>query len=264
MPFPESPRVKYKNTPLTEVICQFRFPTILRIGAGEVADFQDKVRSQYPIYESKEPTFEFQNAPKELVPILEKLSIPTSMGPVTHRFYNKDKKRFIALSQEFLAYSDKSYGQWDIFREEVFKAEQALTEVFKPAFYIRIGLRYKNLIDPPQLGLNDYKWSNLLQKHLLAELGDDHVANSITETKTRTVINISDIPGARVTLVHGLFKDALSKYSKYLIDADFALEKTEGINGASEILDRFNRFAGRLFRWAITESLHKAMGPETV
>jgi uncharacterized protein (TIGR04255 family) len=267
MPFPDSPRVIYDRNPLAEVICQFKFPTILRIGSGDIANFQDMIRAEYPLYELKEPSLEFVNLPKELTTIFEQLPFPKMGGAVTHKFSTKDKNRFISLSQDFLAFADTNYRQWESFRKEVEKAESALQKNFKPAFYSRIGLRYKDLIDPTELGagkdIQGKKWGDLLQSHITGELGDKHVGDNIAETRTRSVIQIPEIEGANVTLVHGLVK-RVGKPEYYLIDADFALEKLEGINGAIEILDKFNRLAGRLFRWTITDTLHKAMGPQTI
>src|SRR5256885_3722562 len=47
--FPDSPRVIYGKAPLTAVICQLRFPPILRIESTVPADFQERVRTQFPL-----------------------------------------------------------------------------------------------------------------------------------------------------------------------------------------------------------------------
>lgn len=264
MPFPESPRVIYKRNPLVEVICQLKFPTILRIGTGDIAIFQDKIRAQYPLYESREAALEFLNIPKELSAIVEKLPIPKPAGTITHRFLTKDRERLIALSQDFLAFSTTNYQRWESFREEIKKAEEALREVFSPAFYTRIGLRYKDLITPQELGLGDKKWGDLFAEHVVGELGDVRIAAAVSEIKTRAIIQIPDIPGAQVTFIHGLARNDEKTLLSYLIDADFALEETEETHGTIEVLDTFNRLAGRLFRWAITNSLHEAMEPQAI
>ena len=48
--FMECEHVHYAKAQLAEVICQLRFPTILRIGASEPADFQERIRENYPRY----------------------------------------------------------------------------------------------------------------------------------------------------------------------------------------------------------------------
>ena len=263
MPFPESPRVLYTNNPLAEVICQIRFPAILRIGSGDVADFQDRIREGYPLYQLQEPAFDLPSVPKELAAFVEQM-MPKPPGPRTHKFLTKDSGRFISLSQDFLALSESNYTEWKLFQEEVGKAEKALREVYKPAFYSRLGLRYRDVISPDSLGLGEVKWSDLLSQPIIAELGDPLVANTIKQIRTRCVIELSEIPGGRVILTHGLFKETETAPQCYLIDADFAIENVEVLDETFNILDKFNRLAGRLFRWAITEKLHDAMGPKSI
>jgi len=263
MPFPESPRVVYQNNPLVEVICQIRFPAILRIGSGDVADFQDKIREDYPLYQLQEPAFDLPAVPKELSVFFEQM-LPKPPGPRTHKFLTRDSRRFISLSQDFLAVSEANYTKWELFRQEVINAEKALREVYKPAFYSRIGLRYRDLISPEALGLSNVKWSDLLTQYIVAELGDPKLADAISQIRTRCVIELSEIPGGRVVLTHGLFKETETAPQGYLIDADFAIEKVEALDETFNILGKFNRLAGKLFRWAITEKLHSAMGPKSV
>ena len=47
MLYSDHPRVHYHKAQLAEVICQFRFPAILSIGAKEPVEFQEAVRSLY-------------------------------------------------------------------------------------------------------------------------------------------------------------------------------------------------------------------------
>lgn len=54
MPFPNSPRVIYRKNPLEQVICQIRFPSILRIDTEIPAAFQELVRSQFPLFEERQ------------------------------------------------------------------------------------------------------------------------------------------------------------------------------------------------------------------
>ena len=48
--FSNQPRKIYRRNQLIEVICQLRFPEILKIEAHEPADFQDAIRQAYPQY----------------------------------------------------------------------------------------------------------------------------------------------------------------------------------------------------------------------
>jgi len=265
MLFPESERVLYKNNPLVEVICQFRYPTILRIREGQLADFQDKVRKDYPVYTEQEPSIGVPTqAPKELAAIIEQMNMPIPPMLVIHRFSTKDSQRFISLRDEFMALAETKYERWESFIKEVVKAESALKEVYDPAFYSRIGLRYRDIISRRDLKLIDVGWQDLLESHIVAELGDEEVSGAISRIQTRAIIKIPEIPNGQIALTHGLITKNGSDKECYLIDADFSVERKEGVNEPFEILDKFHWLAGRLFRWAITERLHNAMGPRAI
>jgi uncharacterized protein (TIGR04255 family) len=263
MPFPQSPRVIYDINPLAEVICQFKFPAILRIASADVAPYQERIREQYPLYKLEERVFDAPGMPKEMVSLMEQM-VPRLPGTRTHRFLTKDSKRFISLSHEFLAVSESDYKQWEKFLPEIKRAEQALREVYKPAFYSRLGLRYKDVISPSSLGLAGRQWSELISTHTAAELGDQSIAQEIKQIRTQCVKDLPEISGGRVTLNHGLIKDNGSGETKYLIDADFAIDNMEGSDAAFNVLDKFHIMAGQLFRWAISETLHNAMGPRPI
>src|SRR6516162_10056939 len=49
--FPPSERVFFEHAPLVDVTCQLRFPPILRIESQLPADFQDRIRSIFPLLE---------------------------------------------------------------------------------------------------------------------------------------------------------------------------------------------------------------------
>ena len=266
MSFPESQRVVYGKNPLGEVVCQLRFPTILRIGTDTPAGFQDAVRAEYPMYKLQEPHVALPpNAPKELSSILEQLSLLKPPGQVMHRFSTKDSQRFISLCQDFLALTESAYTRWERFREQLRKAEGALTGTYEPAFYTRVGLRYIDRISRQDLGLEGFPWRELIRQPIIGELGALEVADDVATVQTRCVITIPEVRGGKVRLIHGLETLAEDDGEEgYIIDADFFVEGKEGLDEPFEILDKFNGVAGRLFRWAITPTLHRAMEPRAI
>ena len=54
MLFSDRPRTHYEKTLAHEVICQLRFPTILSINNVEPADFQERIREDFPQYARKQ------------------------------------------------------------------------------------------------------------------------------------------------------------------------------------------------------------------
>ena len=53
MPFPETERVIYEKNPLNKVICQLRYPPILRIDSEVPSKFQDAIIDNFPLYNEK-------------------------------------------------------------------------------------------------------------------------------------------------------------------------------------------------------------------
>jgi uncharacterized protein (TIGR04255 family) len=190
------------------------------------------------------------------------ITIPPAL--ITHRFSTANSRRFISLRDEFVALAETNYEKWELFIDEVRRMESALQEIYKPAFYSRIGLRYRDIISRSELKLTRVGWQDLLKPYFLAELGDKDVAGTISRIQTRTTFKIPRIPDAQITLRHGLITKKENNEQCYLIDADFSAERKEGVNEPFEILDRFNVLAGRLFRWAIQKRLHDAMEPRAI
>jgi uncharacterized protein (TIGR04255 family) len=49
-----------------------------------------------------------------------------------------------------------------------------------------------------------------------------------------------------------------------LIDADFFSEGRTNLDDVLARLRTYNKHAGRLFRWCITDELHEALGPTPI
>ncbi len=257
MPFPDSPRVLYENSPLIEVACELRFPTILDIKASDPAGFQETVRSSYPLY-SREDESGF---PKEVADILAKLPIAKATEDLGHKFLTDDSSRYIALRPESLVVDETSYTQWEEFREQIRLAMSALEETYHPSFYSRVGLRYIDLIDKAEIGLADVPWESLVSPSVIGMLGAKEVSGRVRGIRSVVLISLDDVvPGGAMRVQHGLVKSEDGRVA-YRIDADFFTEERSATEDVFGALDRFNGLAGNLFRWIITPELKKALEP---
>lgn len=262
MPFPHSKRVIFDKNPLREVICQLRFPTILEIGVEPPARFQNLIRSTYSLYSREDVS---QSLPKEISSLLEQLRFPfpgQAQG-TTHKFGTEHETRFISLSAEFIAVTEREYHRWELFVQEVEKAQGALEEVYRPAFYARVGLRYQDVIDRELLGL-DKPWSALINPCLAGMLGSKELSQDIREIETESLIIVPEVRGGFVRLRHGLRKAADNGRLVYVIDSDFYTRERSDRNEVIGILDRFRRSAGDLFRWAASSDLQRALNPKEI
>lgn len=259
--FPEAPRVIYRRNPLIEVICQVRFPPILRIDAEPPAAFQERVRRKYPLFRERSPDKLVELppwTPRDLVePLLR--SIGPSL-PKTYDFVSADETWRISLTREFLALTTNKYRRWEEFRERLSDSLAVLQEMYEPAFFTRVGLRYQDLIKRSALGLQDKSWGALLRPRIAGLLAEGEPEGAVREALSQVLL---EFPGGagKLRLRHGLARDG---EECYLIDSDFFQDVKTEIDDALGKLDWFNQQARRFFRWCITDELHRALGPESV
>jgi uncharacterized protein (TIGR04255 family) len=263
MPFPDSPRVIYRKNPLAEVICQLRFPPILRIDSELPARYQDRIRADYPRYaENARASVRIPaNVPAEVVKLIQ--SVAPQRAPTGHEFGSADKNWTVTLTRDFLALKTSAYRRWEEFRNRIERLLSALTEEYNPTFFTRIGLRYVDVIQRSELGLAEVPWSELLNPHIAGEFASSEIANEIEYAARETQLRF-DEHGGRVTIRHGIATTEPKNEHCFLIDVDLFVEAEKETSDALSILDRFNQGAGRLFRWCIHERLHSALEPEEV
>jgi len=257
-PFPESERVIYVKNPLELVICQLRFPAILKIGSEAPVQFQEALRKKYPLFREIPPLDVGTGLPPELSAIMSKLiPLPSSKA---YELTSGDGAWQITLTQESLALLCKSYRRWEQFRGELQTAFELLEKIYEPPFFTRIGLRYRDVIARYPLGLKDVNWSELLSGDLASEF-HSRISDAVEGSSHQLSLRLQG-DTAKVTLHHGL----VNKEGEvcYIIDSDFYTAERTGVQDAARILDYFNRQAGRLFRWCIADRLHRAMEPKPV
>jgi uncharacterized protein (TIGR04255 family) len=265
MPFPASPRVIYKKNPLDEVICQLKFPPILRIDSEVPAKFQESVRRDYPLLQEVSPAFQNilgRGLPAEVSKLVN-FEIPFSVAGKVYHFISADEKWKVGLAKEFIALSTGSYKRWEEFSARLEYVFSSLLSEYSPSFFVRIGLRYRDVIRRSVLDLGEIRWSELLKPHILGELASTDIESEILHTSRETLIAISGSK-ARVHIRHGLAKIADSNEEVYLIDSDFYYEDRTEVKNVITRLDSLHQEAGHLFRWYITDKLHHALQPEAI
>jgi uncharacterized protein (TIGR04255 family) len=261
MDLPNYERVIYQNNPLIEVVCQLRFPTILRIAHQQPVEFQDNIRFEYPIFE---PSQNLQ-VPSEISNFIPQFSA-SLINETTYFFKSEDLKWQLSLNKESITLVTTNYERYEQFTSRFKKALEVFEKIYKPSFYSRVGLRYKDLIIRSNLNLQDKEWSELIPEHIASELHTPAIATSIRLLLKNLQL---ETDFGQVLFNHGLVRvrdtekgiDELA----YLLDADFSSEgKIEKSDDAWNILDKSNRTARNLFRWSITDKLHSAMQPRPV
>lgn len=259
MPFPETPRAIYERNPLTEVICQLRFPTILRIASEPPTELQERLRELYPVFRQNQGT---PAVPAEVSRILADLPIQLPTEP-SYAFETEDGSRTINLSREFMAVTERNYVHWENFSGEVERVKTAVEEIYAPPFYDRTGLRYQDIIDREDLELQGVPWHELVRAPMAGLLGngENSVREHVKETVGTAILEIPGIAGGTVRLQHGLATQEDRPGQVYGMDADFYTTERSSTDGVFQILNAFNAHAGNFFRWSITDRLRDALRP---
>lgn len=252
--FPPADRVLYAHAPLTQVICQIRFPSILRIESQAPADFQDRIRSTFPGFEQIQGPGGQQIPPQ----IVQMLGLQGS--GMSYNFKTEDDAYMVSLSGSFISLTCNAYDRWEDFESNLSLVMNAFVDIYKPSFYSRIGLRYINVIDRDGLKLSDVPWSELLRPELVGTLSMPQWEARAIEARSNVRVHMSNDEGT-IFLQHGLNKiDGVNALS-YVIDFDFYRDKKTEVGNAAEVLGKFHERSGRAFAWCIRDRLRDALGP---
>ena len=138
-------------------------------------------------------------------------------------------------------------------------------EVYHPAYFERIGLRYINIFSRRALEVEDVPFSALFQPAYLGLLGEDDVRESAFQRASQDV-EMSLAGGCRLKL-HvgpGLVKRSgvEDKEVKYILDQDLFMSGKVEMKHSAGALNTLHTHARRIFRGAITQQLHEAMDPQ--
>ena len=251
-------RYRYARSPLVEVICQLRFPTILSIGAKEPAEFQEAIRKDFPQYAARQ---------EQLPPKVVKKGNATALEPqkpiTNYNFISEDGRWKLNLTQGFIALSTLSYTRWEDFATRLDRPLAQFIQLYQPAFFERAGLRYINAFSRKALGLEDTPWADLIQPAFLGALAEPDVEES---TVTRCSLDLEMRPEEEVRLkLHAgpglLGGGRRDPEVKFILDSDLSWTGSLSADQIPARLERFHVWATRLLRSAVTSQLHTAMGP---
>jgi len=243
-----------------DVICQVRFPADLRIETEPTAEFQQRIRAQFPLLTQTNRAV-LSALPPELAKTLENL-LPPAGSSTVWQFKTEDDSHTLELAKDNLTLVSRNYRQWEEFSGLFRQPFEAIVELYRPPFFTRVGLRYRDIIRRSKLGLDDAKWSALLKPHVLGELGQAGIEVRTSEAFRNLMLALPE-RSAKVRLQHGFAQVEGSNEQSYLIDCDFFVDRTE-VSHVADTLGYFNSNAASYFRWCITDRLHQAMDPQPV
>ncbi len=260
--FSNETRCIYRSNQLADVICQLQFPEILTIGANVPVDFQEAIRAEYPQYSARKET----PAPK-LTGASGKLNIEKQPEIINYQFVSADGVWRVNLTSKFISLTCSRYTCWEEFAQHLDKPLAAFIQVYKPAYFERVGLRYLNFISKEKLELTDCSFSDLIAPQYLGPLQEEDV---LDHTVTRCTVDVEmAIRGGCHLKLHagpGLVKQngVQDKNVRFIFDQDLYMNGNVPVNMSAGALQTLHAQAYSVFRGAITDTLHNAMDPQQV
>lgn len=260
--FSTEPRCIYNNNQLSNVICQLRFPEILSINSMPPAQFQDAIRDEYPKFHQQTDT----PAPK-IVGSPGNMALQNQPGTINYQFTSIDDIWRINLTSRFISLSCTRYTCWEDFAQKLDKPLAAFIQIYKPAYFERVGLRYINFISKRRLSLESTQFNQLIEPAYLGILGNNEIEEK-SFAKSGIDADFSIRGGCRAKIHAGLGmikrSNAADNEVIYIFDQDLYMTGNIPINYSAGSLQTLHAQAYSIFRDAITDTLHEAMGPNEI
>lgn len=246
--FSSEPRCVYERNGLADVICQLRFPEILTIETELPAKFQEAIRSEFPRYAVRKEN----SAPNK----------PDNRQTNNYQFTSQDGLWRVNLTSKFIAFGCTGYTCWEDFARKLDKPLAAFIQLYKPAFFERVGLRYLNFISRENLGLEDVPFKELISPCYLGILSEEDVFENNT-TRCSLDFELAIRGGCRARIHAGPGKVARNGKQedevKFIFDQDLYMGGNIPVNLSAGALQTLHAQAWSIFRGAITDKLHEAM-----
>jgi len=139
---------KYKNPPIIEVVCEFRFSPETEWDITVPGLLYEKIRDGFPHKEQR---------------IVQSVEISHTRGEVEHKIHTEERMVFFDTSKKILTQIGprvlsvnhlKPYSSWENFKPKIERSFKALLKIIHVKELQRIGLRYINKIEIPEKTVN--------------------------------------------------------------------------------------------------------------
>lgn len=257
--FSNEQRCTLRKHQLAEVICQLRFPEILMINEKAPAAFQDRIRDEYPQYSVRKemPAPKIKGTPGNF-------SLENAPATTNYQFVSADGVWRVNLTSTFISLACNRYTGWEDFAKKLDKPLAAFIQVYKPAFFQRIGLRYLNFFSRQNLSLEGVPFADLIQTPYLGLLGEPDVMET-TVGRSSVDSELAIRGGCRVKIHagpgHVKRNGQQENEVRFIFDQDLYMPGNVPVNYSAGALETLHSQAWSIFRGAITDTLFDAMQP---
>ena len=142
----------------------------------------------------------------------------------------------------------------------------AFIQLYKPAYFQRVGLRYLNLISRTALGLEDTPWRQLIAPAYLGALAEaDASEDKILSCGYDVQMKLDSSCAAKIHAGTGRLKVNNPNVPqdtevKFILDMDLSMGGNTPCGLAAAALETLHGHSARVFEGAVTDTLRDAMG----
>ena len=168
------------------------------------------------------------------------------------------------MTSKFISLACSRYTSWEDFAKKLDRPLAAFLQIYKPAYYKRVGLRYINAFSRKDLDLEGVPFRELIQPCYLGILGEEDV-NETAASRCSLDVEMALRGGCRVKLHAGpgMVKRAgqEDKEVRFILDNDLFMTGNVPINLSAGAMQTLHQQAGSLFQGAVTQRLYDALEP---
>jgi len=242
---------KYKNPPILEVVCEFRFTLDTEWDITVPGLLYEKIKNDFPFKERRSvQEIEFTHEGQQL-----KQEVKSDERAV---FLNKNRNKLIQVGNHLLTINClKPYSSWQNFKPKIEQALQNLSEIVEIKGIQRIGLRYINKIEIPyeQIDIENYfEFRPYLGTNLPQKTVEFLVGTTFPFEKDRDSCRL-------------ILKNAVPdnpKQSAFILDIDYFLSQQRSIkpDEGLEWVETAHNHVESVFEGCLTDKLRKLFGEE--
>ena len=225
----EAPKDNYGSGFTANVVCEFRFPTLMELGeARPPASFVKALRRDYPILvKSDEVT----------------ISGPQATTTHSHVLRSNRGGWVVSLKESSFSLESKSYPGFKSFRERIGHLVRAAEAVIDADIFTRVGLRYINLV--PLGGIEVEGWINPLLTGPVLQ----GKFQQVSEYAGRMALTAED---GGCLIQHGLRNSASAELIQYGVDID-CYRNDVPLAQAFPVVESLHEQAFEIFYWSMGE-----------
>lgn len=252
---------KYKNNQITEMLCQIRFSTILKINNESdesLSKFQEKIKEKFPNYQminENVVNVEMSGGEENIESITPQI---LRNNIKNHMFISNSGNKRINLTCNFISLSINEYESWKKFKEDFIWILDNFNQVYKIENFNRIGIRYINAFSKTELGINEQdNWNQYISEDIVG------LSSKYNVKVYNSNIEIPFDDNSQMRIISGLGTKQNKDNSilpVFIIDKDtYKLGNIEKGN-IDETLENLHSHNSEIFESLIKQNLRDKMG----